>query len=194
MGALQQASAAPVNSFDSGTLEQVFDRCFAITMRSCLRGGAEEPFYQPAEHPAGLHTLFYREDYFASALHEIAHWCIAGPERRRQVDFGYWYTPDGRSQTQQRAFEAVEYKPQAMEWFFCKACNYPFRISVDNLDAAGGNRPDTVAFGSRILAQARHWQAQGLPARADIFYRALQRQFGTGLSPAQLVFAATELQ
>ncbi|GAM69307.1 transporting ATPase [Vibrio sp. JCM 19236] len=26
-------------------------------------------------------------------MHEIAHWCVAGPKRRLLEDFGYWYEP-----------------------------------------------------------------------------------------------------
>lgn len=194
MGAVQKFNAPPADSFDSSTLERVFDSCFCVQLRTCLRGGADEPLYRPAGDDAAMHMLFYRENFFASALHEVAHWCIAGAERRQQVDFGYWYAPDGRSHAQQSAFEAVEYKPQALEWFFCKACDYPFRISVDNLDAVNGAWPDTSVFRARILAQARYWQSAGLPARADVFYRALQDRFGTRLSPGQLVFEATDLE
>ena len=94
-----------VPQFDSRRLEFVFNQCFAATEHTQLRGGAEEPLYQPASGAGGMHLLFYREDYFASALHEIAHWCIAGSARRRMVDFGYWYAPDGRDAQQQAAFE-----------------------------------------------------------------------------------------
>ena len=84
-----------------------------------------EPYYQPATGECDMHRLFYRSDYFASALHEVAHWCIAGERRRQLADFGYWYTPDGRSPQQQSAFEAVEAKPQPLDWFFSLACGYP---------------------------------------------------------------------
>ncbi len=43
-----------------------------------------------------------RTDFFASALHEISHWCVAGKARREQVDFGYWYCPDGRDAMTQK--------------------------------------------------------------------------------------------
>ena len=48
-------------------------------------GGALEPLYRPATSIAPA-TLYFREDYPASALHEIAHWCIAGTQRRSQED------------------------------------------------------------------------------------------------------------
>jgi elongation factor P hydroxylase len=130
-----------------------------------------------------MHRLYYRSDYFASALHEVAHWCIAGERRRQLADFGYWYAPDGRSPQQQSAFEAVEAKPQALEWLFSLACGYRFRISVDNLGATQAGEHDTAPFRQRVLAQARAWQQSRLPPRAELFFSALSLEFGTGLKP-----------
>src|SRR5690606_16580490 len=112
---------------------------------------AQEPLYQPDATVDGIHLLYYRADYFASALHETAHWCIAGEARRRLTDFGYWYAPEGRSAAAQRSFEEVESRPQALEWLFSQACAYPFRISVDNLDRDTGALPDTAAFRARLV-------------------------------------------
>lgn len=166
-------------AFDATHLEPVFNTLFAH-YNTRLQGGAAEPLYQPALVEGDSHTLFYREDFFASALHETAHWCIAGEARRAQVDFGYWYAPDGRDTEAQRAFEDVEVKPQALEWFFSLACGYPFRVSVDNLSAADGSLPDVSAFEMRVATQARHWQHTGLPARALAFFNALSERFATG--------------
>jgi elongation factor P hydroxylase len=171
-------------------LEQVFDNCFLVAENTRLVGGAQEPLYQPASEPGGVHLLHYREDYFASALHEIAHWCIAGSQRRRLPDFGYWYAPEGRSHRQQKAFEAVEVKPQALEWFFSQACGYAFRVSVDNLDPVTGALPDTSAFREQVKTQAEHWQRCGLPARAHTYFMALAAEFNTGLTPGDSVFCA----
>ena len=178
--------------FASTRLERVFNDCFAGNLRTRLQGGAGEPLYQPAVR-GGTHVLSYRADYFASALHEVAHWCIAGPQRRQQVDFGYWYAPDGRSPDQQRAFEAVEYKPQALEWFFALACAYPFRVSVDNLDGTTGEMPDTAVFRQRVYEQALCWRRRGLPQRAAVFFHALSGEFGTSTPPEQLQFTLAGL-
>ena len=62
----------------------------------------------PAQQPGALNRIVFTHDYFASALHEVAHWCVAGPERRRLTDYGYWYAPDGRTEKQQMEFERVE--------------------------------------------------------------------------------------
>jgi elongation factor P hydroxylase len=93
------------------------------------------------------------------------------------VDFGYWYAPDGRSAAQQRAFEAVEYRPQAMEWHFARACGFRFRVSLDNLEADDDAVGEGRAFRTRVWQQARLWQAAGLPPRAARFAMALRREF-----------------
>ena len=147
-----------------------------------LAGGALEPLYQPAREADGIHRILYREDYFASALHEVAHWCIAGDRRRRLTDFGYWYSPDGRTVEQQRAFERVEYKPQALEWHFARACGYRFRISRDNLEGLAVSPDDGEGFKRQVQRQAAQWQSHGLPERAQCFVAALRREF----SPARV--------
>ena len=136
----------------SEAIQRLID-CFADTFaeqyRTELRGGASEPLYQPGEN-GEPHRIFFREDYFSSALHEVAHWCVAGEARRQQLDYGYWYAPDGRDAGQQKLFERVEAKPQALEWLFSRACGRPFRVSIDNLDAA-----PVDAFGFQLSV----WQA-----------------------------------
>lgn len=188
------AAAAGGDAFACARLERVFAACFAREFRTRLMGGAPEPLYQPALRPGEEHRLYYREDYFASALHEVAHWCIAGPMRRRRVDFGYWYIPDGRTQQQQRAFESVEYRPQALEWFFSRACGHRFRASADNLRGTAGDLPgDGSRFNRLILQQALNWRQRGLPGRAECFFHALCREFGTGTAPGELEFTLAEL-
>ena len=163
----------------SQRLEALFSRCFALPYATRLVGGAAEPLYLPARDTGGEHRLYYREDYFASALHEVSHWCIAGVARRRERDFGYWYAPEGRTGAQQRAFEAVEAGPQALEWIFSQACAYPFKLSADNFDPVTGDLPDIQPLAGAVLARARAWQEKGLPYRAGRFYRALCREFGS---------------
>ena len=183
--------SASEEGFPASRLERVFADCFAARWRTRLVGGADEPFYQPAVDEGGVHLLHYRLDYFASALHEAAHWCIAGAARRQLPDFGYWYAPDGRSAEQQREFEAVEYRPQALEWFFSRACGYRFRVSTDNLAAPQG---DALTFRIRVLEQATSWRDSGLPQRASLFFDALAGAFGTGLQARALRFELEDLQ
>ena len=108
-----------------------------------LLTGNNEPLYLPASETCSYHQIVFAHGYFSSGLHEIAHWCIAGKERRLQEDFGYWYQPDGRNEQEQKVFESVEIKPQAIEWAFCIAANKRFNVSADNLN---GYEADTEAF------------------------------------------------
>lgn len=184
--------------FCSARLEAVFAGCFAGRENTRLLGGAREPLYVPAgEAEGGMaarhHRLFYREDYFASALHEVAHWCIAGAERRLLRDFGYWYAPDGRSPEQQAAFQAVEVAPQALEWWFARACGYPFRVSLDNLAGGEAARRSEAAFKDAVTERANALREHGLPPRARRFFDALAREFATGTCTGAPHFYRDEL-
>ena len=153
----------------------IFNGLFADSENTRLLCGADEPEYRPAEHSADCNRITCRADYFASALHELAHWCLAGARRRQLTDYGYWYRPDGRDPWQQRQFEAVEARPQALERLFSRACDFPFRLSLDNL---GGEAVDSEAF---ALAVRREMQSlcQRMPRRAGLFHDALTVHFGT---------------
>ncbi|MEZ5501922.1 MAG: elongation factor P hydroxylase [Halioglobus sp.] len=183
MSVAATATACRNEPFLASRLEQAFERCFAAGWHTCLRGGADEPYYQPAQAPGECNMLYYRSDFFASALHEVAHWCIAGARRRQLADFGYWYVPGERTFEQQRAFEAVERKPQALECCFSHACGYPFRVSVDNLALDSAGLLDAQGFEREVLAQAHCYRTAGLPHRARIFHAALCQEFGTTSSP-----------
>ena len=181
------------NCFVNRVLDSVFEQCFLEDYRSLLVGGAAEPSYEPATASEDVHRLYYREDFFASALHEVAHWCLAGQQRRLLKDYGYWYSPDGRDHSAQQEFEKVEYKPQALEWMFSMACAYPFSISADNLNGDDGVSGDDLEFRQRVIAQARHWCSAGLPPRGQRFYNALCEAYGrsTPLLPSE--FSLVEL-
>nr|WP_282450069.1 elongation factor P hydroxylase [Microbulbifer sp. CAU 1566] len=150
----------------------VFDQCFAAPdgLNTRLRGGFEEPYYRPADQGLGFHQIEFTRDYPASALHEAAHWCVAGAERRLLADYGYWYAPDGRSVAQQQEFERVEVKPQALEWIFARACGMRFRVSADNLDAGLG---PSERFKGAIWQQVQQYCTQGINPRATLFARSL---------------------
>lgn len=180
----------PVDGPDAAAVIVEFDRLFALTENTRLVAGGEEPVYLPADAGCSWHRIVFREDFVASALHEVAHWCVAGPVRRQQVDFGYWYSPDGRSIEQQRRFEAVEAKPQALEWIFTAACRMRFRPSVDNL---GGEPTDPAPFMQAIAAAAQHWFQVGLPGRAQRFRTALATRWGEGVRPCREDFTLEAL-
>lgn len=159
----------------------LFAECFQAEFNTRLVAGDDEPFYQPAvtspqTAEQAYHKIVFAHGFFASALHEIAHWCIAGPERRLQFDYGYWYAPDGRNSEQQSAFEQAELKPQALEWLFADAAGVPFQVSVDNLS---GVAVDRTAFTARVSQQRDNYLRTGLPARAQRFYTALADFYDT---------------
>ena len=171
--ALDQRSKAVLNV---QIVADVFHQAFLMPFNTELIGGADEPIYRPADSQIGRNRLFYRQDYLSSALHEIAHWCIAGPERLKWEDFGYWYHPDGRSPAQQHIFEAAEVKPQALEWIFSMACGHPFGISVDNLEGTGVS---SSSFKQAVVNQALAWcDKDALPTRAECFLPQLSDRFG----------------
>jgi elongation factor P hydroxylase len=106
---------------------------FLKEYNTVLVGGFTEPFYQSFKN-GKLAQIQYTKNYFRSALHELAHWCVAGVQRRELDDYGYWYAEDGRNQQQQDEFFKVEVKPQTIEWAFSIVAGVEFEASVDNLN------------------------------------------------------------
>ncbi len=151
-------------------LISIFDGCFATEYNTRLLKGDDEPIYLPADEERSYNALFFAHGFYSSALHECSHWLIAGEERRKLIDFGYWYMPDGRNAEQQALFQTVEVKPQAMEWILSAAAGHKFRVSIDNLDGA---ESDTQAFKQAVYSQVLHYCSSGLPQRAAIFRQAI---------------------
>jgi len=136
-----------------------------------LVGGFCEPFYKASRGGASAEIRF-THDYARSALHELAHWCVAGKVRRQHDDYGYWYAPDGRTDAQQQLFFRVEVVPQAIEKHFCMALDIPFAVSVDNL----GNRGVTgsAEFSAAVDERFARYRHEGLPERAARIFRCLR--------------------
>ena len=159
-------------------LAALFNAAFLRSENTILCGGAEEPVYLPATNKHPHHRIYFTRDYFRSALHEIAHWCVAGKVRRQLSDYGYWYYPDGRDQQQQLAFEAVEAKPQSYEWLLSLSAGQPFEVSLDNL--SGSFEPDRFAFTQRVINEAQQLlkpSGRGLPPRLAYFCEQLQAHY-----------------
>lgn len=153
----------------------LFNSTFSEFSTRLVRGKGE-PLYLPLTPDIPFHQVIFAHGYVASALHEIAHWCIAGQARRQCVDYGYWYEPDGRNAHQQAEFERVEVKPQALEWAFSLACQHNFRVSTDNL---GGIEPNRLEFENRVRQQLINYLEKGFPKRALQFLLALRCHFNT---------------
>lgn len=169
-------------------LISLFDAMFAERYRTRLVRGKDEPIYLPADAQHDHHRIIFAHGYFASALHEISHWCVAGPARRQQEDFGYWYIPDGRSQQQQAVFEQAEVEPQAIELLLTQACGRRFNVSVDNLNPDVEVDRDT--FLGKVEARARERRENGLPVRVAVLCEALKLRFGQQRSEAEALQAA----
>ncbi|MCY7296573.1 elongation factor P hydroxylase [Alteromonas sp. a30] len=158
------------------TLIRLFNSTFYANYNTRLVKGEDEPVYLPADANCDHHRIIFAHGFFASALHETAHWLVAGAKRRELEDFGYWYCPDGRNVQQQAEFESVEVKPQAIEWMLSVAANFPFQVSVDNLSGAGSDR---FAFQARVQQQVFRYLENGIPARTQRFIDALRMEYQT---------------
>jgi len=143
--------------------------------RTVLVGGAAEPLYLPgtSDRPAEIH---YTRDYPQSALHELAHWCIAGAGRRTRPDYGYWYEPPPRQSVARDRFFAVETRVQGLELLFARAADVRFHISVDDPGSDPGD------FEALVRDEARSWLQRGFPTRTREVLAALssdwQRRVG----------------
>jgi len=177
LSALKSHNSVPMNH-SPNDLIMLFNGLFRKAFRTVLVRGGEEPEYLPAGSANDPAHIVFAHGYYASALHEISHWCVAGEHRRTLHDYGYWYCPDGRTLEQQRAFEQVEVKPQAIEWLFSVAASSRFHISVDNLSGEGAS--DDGGFRCKVLEQAEDYLARGLPKRAQSFFDTLKSFYGTG--------------
>lgn len=175
-------------------LISLFNGCFAESYNTRLEAGEDYPIYLPAfidennvpsERP--YNVILFAHGFYSSALHEISHWLVAGKERRKLEDFGYWYEPDGRSEERQREFEQVEVKPQAIEWILATAANFRYFASADNLT---GNAGDNTAFKNAVYEQVKHYAEKGLPLRAEQLRQALAKFYGT---PNQIDLAQFDL-
>lgn len=147
---------------------RLFDRTFVATHNTRLEGGGVEPVYLPAQDNQ-VHRIVFRADYAASALHECAHWCLAGAARRQLEDYGYWYVGN-RGNADQRQFERAEARPQALEWIFGYAAGHRFRVSVDNFSVTPGA---LTAFRQAVRLQLQQLLLAGLPPRAQAFAEVL---------------------
>ena len=140
--------------------------------------GFEEPIYIPSNQDNPFNCIYFAKGYFSSALHECSHWLIAGEERRKLEDYGYWYVPDGRNEKEQKLFQQVEIKPQALEWILSIAANFKFNISLDNLES---NCEESLQFKKAVYDQVNTYCLKGLPLRAHLFRLALCNFYSTDL-------------
>ncbi|WP_394127161.1 elongation factor P hydroxylase [Vibrio hepatarius] len=150
----------------------IFNATFFEQYNTKLELGGDEPIYLPADDVSPYHRIIFARGFYASGMHEIAHWCVAGPERRLLEDFGYWYEPDGRTEQVQAEFEKVEIRPQAYEWILSKSAGFPFTVSCDNLN--GDFEPDRLQFMVKVHQEVGKIFEQGIPERVRMLSDALR--------------------
>lgn len=72
---------------------RIFNQCFANEYNTRLERGGNYPIYLPefmdedgvpSERP--YNVILFAHGYYSSALHEIAHWLVAGEARRKLED------------------------------------------------------------------------------------------------------------
>lgn len=176
---------------DYRELIYLFNGLFQPRHHTVLVAGEGEPEYRPADRQCRWNRILFAHGFYASALHEISHWCIAGPERRKQYDYGYWYQPDGRSADQQAEFERVESRPQALEWILSAAAGRRFHLSLDNLNGeASGQRE---RFAREVHRHAHRYLEYGLPERAERFRQCLVDWYGRRGAFRQYAFSLERL-
>ena len=169
---------------NAAQIVRVFDQCFVQSHATRLRGGGVEPLYLPGTETE-LAQLIFRADYAASALHEIAHWCLAGCERRLQTDFGYRYIQPPRSVPEQARFYRLELRSQSLEWHFSQAAGVAFNVSTDNFADDGNVAADILSlektFSKQLSQQHEHtrnWLRTDGGRRAETFITALGQARG----------------
>ncbi len=160
---------------DYQDLIRIFNETFYHSFNTKLELGGDEPIYLPADDHVDYHRIIFARGFYASAMHEIAHWCVAGPQRRLLEDFGYWYEPDGRTESKQAEFEKVEIRPQAYEWILSLSAGFPFNVSCDNLN--GDFEPDRLAFMEKVHQEVMGIFAAGLPPRVKSLSDALRAYY-----------------
>ncbi|WP_022940835.1 elongation factor P hydroxylase [Psychromonas hadalis] len=151
-------------TFNYQDLIAIFETTFFNEFNTKLICGDDEPIYLPADDKHLSHRIIFAHGFYASALHEVAHWLVAGEKRRLVEDYGYWYEPDGRSIIQQTEFEKVEIVPQAIEWAISVSCGFKFDVSADNLSGIEINR---LAFKHNVYQHVVRYLNNGFSTRTQ---------------------------
>ena len=144
-------------------IEADFHSLFLESHRTQLRARAGDPVYLPAASATDLSQIIYSNHFWRSALHELAHWFIAGRQRREQRDYDYWYQPERSKAKLQRDFLAAEIKPQALEWHLCSALGQDFFVSLDSF---GEDQETLHWFRTAVKDEALRRLRSELPTRA----------------------------
>ena len=164
---------------NSEMISDLFNSTFEEKYRVRLIGGAAEPIYlPPTDKKTG--AICFREDFVSSALHEVAHWCLAGRDRRKMIDFGYEYISPPRDEIAQKIFLHAEARVQGLERLFSEVSGVSFSASLDNLDCdevTTKKMPNLVLeFETALETESQNWKLKidrNPSLRAAIFYDSL---------------------
>lgn len=154
---------------------EVFNSCFRTAEQTWLIGGANEPWYERAKGDNEA-RLYCRADYAASALHEVAHWCLATQEQRMRDDFGFTYLAPPRTLAAQRAFFQLELPVQSLESLFADAAGIEFKVSADSFDPSHAKLISEFAGAVACYrTTTEKWLESEAGSRAKLFADALAR-------------------
>ena len=154
-------------------LIDIFSDCFRNSYDTVLVAGDDEPYYQPDQAMSRikwcLRTAFLPQRYTKPRI-GVLRVNSVGSSSITAIGMN----PMGVMQ-QQREFEQVERKPQALEWLFSLCAGFKFDVSVDNLS---GVEVDRYAFRKEVAQQLESYlETDLLPPRAKTFAKALCRAF-----------------
>jgi elongation factor P hydroxylase len=65
-------------AFNYQDLIHIFNKTFSAHFNTLLVAGESEPIYHPKDQQNPQHRIIFANGFYASALHEIAHWLVAG--------------------------------------------------------------------------------------------------------------------
>jgi len=158
----------------------IFNELFLESENTVIELSLDEPLYVPALKADECSKILFSHGFFSSALHEISHWLVAGEQRRKLEDYGYWYKPDGRTFKEQLEFEKVEILPQAIEWILSVCCDHRFHFSADNLNSGF---VISEQFKQNVSLKAQSLLEHGLPDRMEKLVNELVNGFA-GKNPS----------
>tara|TARA_A100001037_G_C15007793_1_gene570212 strand:- start:539 stop:1021 length:483 start_codon:yes stop_codon:yes gene_type:complete len=148
-------------------IAQSFNEMIGLKYDVKLVGGGDEPRYLPSAE-GSISKIIYTQNYIRSALHELAHWALAGQARRALDDYGYWYESPPRPRAQQEKFFSAELRVQALEKIYCDILGVRFSVSSDNVGT------DCSEFSNRVANLAYVWSRNGLSGFSEEIWLLLQ--------------------
>ncbi|XPE56836.1 elongation factor P hydroxylase [Shigella flexneri] len=137
-----------------------------------------------------LTVLVFAHGFLASALHEIFTRVSPVKQKREQVDFGYWYCPDGRDAETKGQFEDVEVKPQAFDCVVARGGGFRSTLAATTWKVTL-NR--TIVFQRRVHAQVMTYLTRGIPSRPATLWTTQLLPYAEPLTAETIAMAGKSL-